>query len=49
MKGKKILSAFIALVLIAGIRVTAFAETWDIANGDITINAPTEGEQTVSL
>ena len=48
MRGKKILSAFIALVLIAGLPVAAFAETWDIANGDITINAPTEGEQTVS-
>ena len=48
MKGKKILSAFIALVLIAGIPVTAFAAEWDIANGDIIINAPAEGEQTVS-
>ena len=47
MKGKKILSAFIALVLIAGIPVAAFAETWYIENGDITITAA-GGEQTVS-
>ena len=47
MKGKKILSAFIALVLIAGIPVAAFAETWYIENGDITISA-TESGQTVS-
>ena len=47
MKGKKILSAFIALVLIAGIPVAAFADTWDIGIGNITITA-TGGEQTVS-
>ena len=51
MKGKKVLSAFIALVLIAGLPVAAFADTWDIANGNITITAtPTENgdSQTVS-
>ena len=51
MKGKKVLSAFIALVLIAGIPVAAFADTWYIENGNITITAtPTENgdSQTVS-
>ena len=47
MKGKKILSAFIALVLIAGIPVTAFAADWNIAEGSITISA-TESGQNVS-
>ena len=47
MKGKKILSAFIALVLIAGMPVTAFAADWNIAEGSITISA-TESGQNVS-
>ena len=47
MKGKKILSAFIALVLIAGMPVAAFADTWDIGIGNITITA-TGDNQTVS-
>ena len=51
MKGKKILSALIALVLIAGIPVAAFADTWYIDQGDITITVTTTetgDSQTVS-
>ena len=44
MKGKKILSAFIALVLIAGMPVTAFAADWYIDQGDITITADENGQ-----
>lgn len=44
MKGKKILSAFIALVLIAGMPVAAFADTWYIENGNITITADGSGQ-----
>ena len=44
MKGKKILSAFIALMLIAGMPVAAFAETWYIENGNITITADGSGQ-----
>lgn len=44
MKGKKILSAFIALVLIAGLPVTAFAADWNIDKGDITITADGNGQ-----
>lgn len=47
MKGKKVLSAFIALVLIAGMPVAAFAADWNIAEGSITISA-TESGQNVS-
>ena len=44
MKGKKVLSAFIALVLIAGMPVAAFAAEWDIGKGDITITADGSGQ-----
>ena len=44
MKGKKVLSAFIALVLIAGMPVAAFAAEWDIGKGDITITADENGQ-----
>ncbi len=47
MKKKRIISALIALVFIAGLPVSAFAAEWDVANGDITVNA-TSTEQTVT-
>lgn len=44
MKKKRILSAALALLLMASLPVTAFAAEWDIANGDITVNAGSDGQ-----
>ena len=47
MKGKKIVSTLLALLLLASLPVSALAAEWDIGNGDITVNAGSSG-QTVS-
>lgn len=44
MKGKKIVSTLLALLLLAGLPVSALAATWDIGNGDITVNAGSGGQ-----
>ena len=44
MKGKKIVSTLLALLLFAGLPVSALAATWDIGNGDITVNAGSGGQ-----
>ena len=44
MKGKKILSTLLALLLLASLPVSALAAEWDIGNGDITVNAGSGGQ-----
>ena len=44
MKGKKIVSTFLALLLLANLPVSALAADWDIGNGDITVNAGSGGQ-----
>ena len=44
MKGKKIVSTLLALLLFAGLPVSALAAEWDIGNGDITVNAESGGQ-----
>ena len=44
MKKKKIVSTLLALLLFAGLPVSALAATWDISNGDITVNAESGGQ-----
>ena len=43
MKGKKIVSTLLALLLLASLPVSALAAEWDISNGDITVNAGSGG------
>ena len=47
MKKKRILSALLALLLMASLPVTAFAADWYLEDGDITVSADNSG-QTVS-
>ena len=44
MKGKKIVSTLLALLLLASLPVSALALDWDIGNGDITVNAGSGGQ-----
>ena len=44
MKGKKILSTLLALLLLASMPVSALAAEWDISKGDITVNAGSGGQ-----
>ena len=44
MKGKKIVSTLLALLLLASLPVSALAATWDIGKGDITVNAGSGGQ-----
>ena len=44
MKKKRIVSTLLALLLFAGLPVSALAATWDIGNGDITVNAGSGGQ-----
>ena len=44
MKGKKIVSTLLALLLLASLPVSALAATWDIGNGDIIVNAGSGGQ-----
>ena len=44
MKKKKIVSTLLALLLFAGLPVSALAATWDIGKGDITVNAGSGGQ-----
>ena len=44
MKGRRIVSTLLALLLFAGLPVSALAAEWDISNGDITVNAGSGGQ-----
>ena len=44
MKGKKIVSTLLALLLLASLPVSAHSATWDIGKGDITVNAGSGGQ-----
>ena len=44
MKGKKIVSTLLALLLLANLPVSALAAEWDIGKGDITVNAESGGQ-----
>ena len=44
MKGKKIVSTLLALLLLTGVPVSALAAEWDIGKGDITVNAGSGGQ-----
>ena len=44
MKGRKIVSTLLALLLLASLPVSAHAATWDIGKGDITVNAESGGQ-----
>lgn len=44
MKEKKIVSTLLALLLFAGLPVSALAAEWDIGKGDITVNAGSGGQ-----
>ena len=44
MKGKKIVSTLLALLLLASLPVSALAAEWDIRKGDITVNAESGGQ-----
>ena len=44
MKGKKIVSTLLALLLLASMPVSALAAEWDISKGDITVNAGSGGQ-----
>ena len=47
MKMRRLISAIIALLLVANLSVTAFAAEWYLEDGDITVSAGDSG-QTVS-
>ena len=49
MKKKRIVSTLLALLLFAGLPVSALADTWDISNGDITVNAESGGREAEPL
>ena len=44
MKGKKIVSTLLALLLLVSMPMSALAATWDISKGDITVNAESGGQ-----
>ena len=44
MKGRKIVSTLLALLLLASLPVSALAAEWDIGKGDITVNAGSGGQ-----
>ena len=44
MKGKKIVSTLLVLLLLASLPVPALAAEWDIGKGDITVNAGSGGQ-----
>jgi len=44
MKGKKIVSTLLVLLLLASLPVSAHAAVWDIGKGDITVNAGSGGQ-----
>ena len=44
MKGKKIVSTLLALLLLASLPVSTLAAEWDIGKGDITVNAGSGGQ-----
>lgn len=44
MKGRKIVSTLLALLLFASLPVSALAAEWDISSGDITVNAGSGGQ-----
>ena len=44
MKGRKIVSTLLALLLLASLPVSALAAEWDISKGDITVNAESGGQ-----
>ena len=44
MKGKKIVSTLLALLLFVSLPMSALAATWDIGKGDITVNAESGGQ-----
>ena len=44
MKGRKIVSTLLALLLLANLPVSALAADWDIGSGDITVNAGSGGQ-----
>ena len=44
MKGKKIVSTLLALLLLASLPVSALAAEWDIGKGDITVKAGSGGQ-----
>ena len=44
MKGKKIVSTLLALLLFVSLPMSALAATWDIGKGDITVNAGSGGQ-----
>ena len=44
MKGKKIVSTLLALLLLASLPVSAHAAVWDIGKGNITVNAGSGGQ-----
>lgn len=44
MKKKRIVSTLLALLLFAGLPVSALADTWDISKGDIAVNAGSGGQ-----
>ena len=44
MKGRKIVSTLLALLLLASLPVSALAAEWDISKGDITVNAGSGGQ-----
>ena len=44
MKGKKIVSTLLALLLLTGVPVSALAAEWDSSKGDITVNAGSGGQ-----
>ena len=44
MKGKKIVSTLLVLLLLASLPVSALAAEWDIGKGDITVNAESGGQ-----
>ena len=44
MKGKKIVSTLLALLLLVSLPMSALAAEWDISSGDITVNAGSGGQ-----
>ena len=44
MKGRIIVSTLLALLLFVSLPMSALAATWDIGNGDITVNAESGGQ-----
>ena len=47
MKGRKIVSTLLALLLLASLPVSALAAEWDIGKGDITVNAGSGGQTVI--